>query len=88
MNSKFDAEAQKVLEEFNFEETQPELMMYYFFNLQYPKSMQRGPLARYINFSFKKDTHDTMTAALPVLSASFQRRDLENIIGKQNLDKN
>jgi hypothetical protein len=88
MSSKFDAEAQKVLEEFNFEETQPELMMYYFFNLHYPKAMQRGPLARYINFSFKKDTNDTMTAALPFLSASLQQRDLENLIGKQHLDKN
>jgi hypothetical protein len=88
MNRKFDAEAQRLLEDFNFEETQPELMLYYFFNLHFPMSMKRGPLARYINFSFNKDTHETMTAALPFLSASFQRRDLENIIGKQYLDKN
>jgi len=77
-----------VLEDFNFEDTQPELTMYYFFNLHYPKSMSRGPLARYINFSLGRDTLETMTAALPFLSASFQRRDLLNIIGKQQLDKN
>jgi len=88
MNRKFDVEAQKILEDFNYDESQPELMLYYFFNLHFPKSMQRGPLARYINFSLGKDTLDTMTAALPFLSASFQRRDLLNIIGKQQLDKN
>jgi hypothetical protein len=61
----FDAEAQRLLEAFIFEETQPKLIMYYFFNLQFPMSMRKGQLASYINFICTKDTYETMTADLP-----------------------
>jgi hypothetical protein len=69
MQRKFEAESQKIFEELQFENTQPEVLMYYLFNQAFPNAMNRGPLHRYINFSLKKDTYETVTAALPFLSA-------------------
>jgi hypothetical protein len=53
-----------VIGAFIFAEAQPELIMYCFFNLQFPMSIKKGQLASYFNFSCSKDTHETMDSAL------------------------
>jgi|688.fasta_scaffold340709_1 hypothetical protein len=54
----------------------------------YPKALETGPLARYLDFSLSKYAYETATAALPFFSARHKQRDLLEVLGRQIKTRN